>query len=530
VSSARFDSGAIRARESGGVTPRFAVAIVAVVAAIAGGYWAGSKGLGLDAHAPDLHPAVPAEAATGERQVLYYRNPMGLPDTSPEPKKDSMGMDYIPVYADEASDDPGTVAVSAARMQTLGVRTAQVRRETLDSTLSASGRVEIDERAQVVVAPRFEGWVERLHVSAVGDVVRRGQPLLTAWSPVLQSAGEELRIAERLQRESAGDTVSLEAATRLAEAARARLRNLEVGGQTGARQTLHAPVDGVVLERTVLQGARFMPGDNLYRIADLSVVWVIADVFERDLARVRPGDRAQVSLQAFPGKVFEGRVGYVYPTLDGATRSTPVRIELDNREGLLRPGMFARVDLAVDADQTRLVVPASAVIDDGERQVVLVALEEGRFRPQNVVLGVRGREFIEVKEGLAVGDRVVVSANFLIDSESQLRAALSNLGDSDEPAPPRRFETLGQFEVLHEDGAVSLSHDEIPALGWPEMTMDFGLDSPALVEGMAPGTPIRFEFEERGPGEYVVTRVERLSGSTVTQGQAAPGAVTPGVR
>ncbi|WP_443080895.1 efflux RND transporter periplasmic adaptor subunit, partial [Thauera sp. 28] len=219
------------------------LALLALVVAVgAAGYWAGSRGAG-----PVQGSAAPAGAeagsgaaaaatnagapATGERQILYYRNPMGLPDTSPVPKKDSMGMDYIPVYADEANDDTGAVRVSAARMQTLGVRTATVARGTLDTVLRASGRVEIDERAQVVVAPRFEGWIERLHVSAVGDVVRRGQPLLTAWSPALQSAGDEVRIAERLVTDSAADPEARAAAARLAEAARARLSSLQVAGQ-----------------------------------------------------------------------------------------------------------------------------------------------------------------------------------------------------------------------------------------------------------------------------------------------------------
>ncbi|ENO74452.1 RND family efflux transporter MFP subunit, partial [Thauera sp. 27] len=193
------------------------LALLALVAAVgAAGYWVGSRAAG-PVHGSAAQIGTEADSgvvaavtntgapASGERQILYYRNPMGLPDTSPVPKKDSMGMDYIPVYADEASDDAGTVRVSPARMQTLGVRTATVARGTLDAVLRASGRVEIDERAQVVVAPRFEGWIERLHVSAVGDVVRRGQPLLTAWSPALQSAGEEVRIAERLVTASAAD-------------------------------------------------------------------------------------------------------------------------------------------------------------------------------------------------------------------------------------------------------------------------------------------------------------------------------------
>ena len=496
---------------------------VGVAIAIGAGYWI--------AHLQNAGNPVPlisesqaqsdsAAPADGERKILYYRNPMGLPDTSPVPKKDSMGMDYIPVYADEAQDDAGVVRVSPARMQTLGVRTVEVAHGALDGVLRAAGRVEIDERAQVVVAPRFEGWIERLHVSAVGDVVRRGQPMATAWSPALQAAGEEVRIAERLLQDSAADTEARAAASRLADAARARFANLQVAGQTGARQTVHAPADGIVLERLVTQGARFMAGEPLFRIADLSRVWVVAEVYERDLARVQPGDAVEVKVDAVPGRSFAGRVGYVYPTLNAETRSTPVRVELDNPEGLLRPGMFAQLDFAPGASRQRLLLPASAVIDDGERRVVLRALGEGRFEPVAVRLGEHGRAFVEVLDGVAAGDRVVVSANFLIDSESQLRAALAGLSDAPQDYPA--YEVEGVFEETFAEG-VSLSHEPIPALGWPEMTMDFGIADPTLVEGLEAGTPIRFRFEDRGPGEYVVTRIERLAhpqGSSA--GAAAP--------
>ncbi len=471
----------------------------------------------------------PAAPAGGERKILYYRNPMGLPDTSPVPKKDAMGMDYIPVHADDQPDDRGTVVVSPARIQTLGVRTAAVERRVVDATVRASGRVEIDERRQVVVAPRFEGWIERLHVNAVGDPVHKGQPLFTAYSPELQASGEELRIAERLASQSAArDPVASESARRLAEATRARLHNLEVAGQAGARQVVHAPVSGVVLEKAAIQGGRFMPGEALFRIADLSRVWVIADVHEQDLARVQPGRPAQVTLEAWPGRSFTARIDYLYPTLDAATRSTRVRLALDNPQGLLRPGMFARVVLAAGDTTPKLVVPISAIIDDGERRVVLIALGEGRFRPQPVRLGQRGREVVEVLEGVRAGERVVVSANFLIDSESQLKAALSNLVEPDAgeqaQAGPTRHEAQGTFDALDaEAGSVTVTHGEIPALKWPAMTMDFSIADPALVKGLAPGTPVRFVFEAGEPGEYIITGIEPLAGAAPVPGAGGHG-------
>ncbi|ATE61111.1 efflux RND transporter periplasmic adaptor subunit [Thauera sinica] len=491
--------------------PALQLTLAAAVAilALGAGYLLGSRGAGEGGGAPAPAPA------GGERKILYYRNPMGLPDTSPVPKKDSMGMDYIPVYADDRPDDGGTVAVSPARIQTLGVKTEPAGERVVDEALRAVGRVEIDERAVVEVAPRFEGWIERLHVNAIGDPVRRGQPLFTAYSPELQSAGEELRIAERLRKDSAEiDPAAAQSAQRLAEAARARLRNLEVAGQTGERQTFASPAGGVVLEKNAVQGARFMPGETIYRIADLSSVWVIADVFEQDLARVRVGQAAAVTLPAYPGRSFTARVGYIYPTLDAATRSTRLRLELPNREGLLRPGMFAHVELATGAGTPRLAVPASAVIDDGIRQVVLLALDEGRFRPQPVKLGARGRDYVEVREGLRAGERVVVSANFLLDSESQLKAALSGFADGDAGGgvAAAAYRAEGVIEAVDlAANSVTLAHGPIPALNWPEMSMDFGLARPDLAAGLAPGTAVRFEFEQRAPGEFVVTRIDEAT-------------------
>lgn len=494
---------------------------VAVAAAAGAGYWFARMEHGA---APPAGAGPAAAALEGEREILYYRNPMGLPDISPVPKKDSMGMDYIPVHAGDEPADGGAVVVSPARIQTLGVKTAAVEVRAVEANVRASGRVEIDERTQVVVAPRFGGWVERLHVSAVGDPVRKGQPLFTAYSPELQSGGEELRIAERLaSRSAAHDALAGESARRLAEAARARLRNLEVAGQDGARQVLHAPAGGVVLEKMAVEGGRFMAGEALFRIADLSRVWIVADIHEQDLARVRPGQSAQVTLDAHPGRSFEARVAYLYPTLDAATRSTRVRLELANPEGALRPGMFARVVLAAGDARAQAVVPVSAVIDDGERQVVLRALGDGRFRPQPVRLGQRGRDVVEVLEGVAAGDRVVVAANFLIDSESQLRAALASLA---EPAGGGvvAHEVDGTFEAVDvAAGSLTLSHGEIPALKWPAMTMDFMIADPSQVKDIAPGTPVRFVFHAGAPGEYIVTAIEPLAGERGGTGAGTRG-------
>jgi len=508
-------------------TLTFSLVTVAVAAALAAGYWAGSRTTGPGSHADAGGEPNPPATAGAERKILYYRNPMGLPDTSPEPKKDSMGMDYIPVYADDTPDDSGVVKVSPARVQILGVKTALAEKRVLDAAVRAVGRIEVNERAVVDVAPRFEGWIERLHVNATGDTVKKGQPLFSVYSPELASAQKELAIAETLGRDAAaGDPAAHAGAARLAESARERLRNWDValpaGGGVPQRLTFTSPATGIVLEKKAVQGTRFMPGEAIYRIADLSTVWVIADVYEQDLAQVRVGQSASVTVDAFPGRLFEARIAYLYPTVDAATRSTPMRLELANRDGLLRPGMFAHVEVATAGQTPRVTVPGSAVIDDGARQVVLRVLGEGRFKPQPVKLGVRGRDYVEVLDGIAAGDRVVVSANFLIDAESNLRAALSNLGEGDAatPAATPGYQADGTLEEFDPaTGTVSISHGPVPALQWPAMTMDFAVTRPELLSALTPGSRIRFGFEQREPGEFIVTRIEAL-----TEAAPAPAA------
>jgi len=493
------------------VKPLVIAALLAVSAT--GGYFI-AQHVPADAVAPiaRAHAEAPAGAAPAERKILYYRNPMGLPDTSPVPKKDSMGMDYIPVYADDAPDDSGAVSVSPARLQTLGVKTAQATMAAVDAELRAVGRVEIDERATYDVAPRFEGWIEKLYVSASGDPVRKGQPLFSVYSPELVSARKELEIARTLADRAGTDPNASASAQRLLEAARERLTHWQVAtGGTGKQITFTSPAHGVVLEKQAVEGMRFTPGATLYRIADLSRVWVIADVYEQDLGRVQLGQAATIQVDAFPDRRFDARVTFLYPTLNTATRTTPVRLELDNAKGLLRPGMFVHVDLADGGDQARLTVPRSALIDTGERQVVLRVAGEGKFAPQPVTVGQRGRDRVEILDGLAAGDEVVVAANFLIDAESNLKAALSAFTEPQSAAPPAKtYEAMGTLDSIDAaSNTVSMTHEPIPALQWPGMTMDFGLDSPKVVEGILPGQAVHFSFEDRGDGEFVITRIEK---------------------
>lgn len=422
---------------------RTSIALLALMSGIAlgAGYWLGAK----------QNQAAPAtqKAVKQERKILYYRNPMGQPDTSPVPKQDEMGMDYIPVYADEESGNPdmaGQVTISPEKIQKLGVRTEAAALRELARTVHAVGRVEADERLTYTIAPKFEGWIERLHVNTTGAAVWRGQPLLEVYSPELVSAQKEYAIAAQGQQALANASPEARAGMKqLADASLARMKNWDISDEQlqalsrnpEARHTLtyRSPANGIVMEKKAVQGMRFMPGDVLYQIADLSSVWVVADVFEQDMALVRPGQAAKVRFNAYPGKEFEARLTYVYPNLNAQTRTVPVRLEMANPGMLLKPAMYADIELNVPGTGKVLTIPASAVIHGGKRQSVLVELAEGRFEPRDVRLGSQGNDYVEVLEGLGEGEKVVVSANFLIDSESNLKAAFSSLGNRQSKSP-----------------------------------------------------------------------------------------------
>lgn len=387
--------------------------------------------------------------AKKERKILYYRNPMGLPDTSSEPKKDSMGMDYIPVFdgEDEGSGNGTIVKISPDKVQMLGVKTEKVGLRQLNRNVRAVGRIEPDERRVYTIAPKFEGWVELLHVDATGDVVRPGQNLFDVYSPELISAQREYLIA--LQGVTSMKEAAPEAQNGMKELAQAslmRLKSWDIGDEdlrrlreTGeVKRTIayRSPVNGIVTEKIAQKGMRFMPGEVMYKIADLSTLWVIADVSEQESGLIKNGQAAKVKLDAFPGREFNSRVTYVYPTLNAQTRTTQVRLELANAGGLLRPGMYAQVELAGVGSKGRVVaVPDSAVIYSGRREIVLVELGEGRFEARVVKLGTHSDDYVEVKEGVGEGEKVVVSANFLIDAESNLKAVIAGFsqGEKDKP-------------------------------------------------------------------------------------------------
>ncbi|WP_178131131.1 efflux RND transporter periplasmic adaptor subunit [Reyranella sp. CPCC 100927] len=369
---------------------------------------------------------MPAPAAsTGGKKILYYRNPMGLPDTSPVPKQDSMGMDYIPVYeGEDQPDDSGTVKISPERIQRLGVRTEIVERRPLTRPVRATGTVQFDERRQAIVALLFEGWIETLVASATGDPVKRGEPLATIYSPALLLAEQDYVLARRSTSAVAGLEVTALQRLRVMRVPEAEIERLRRGGEPRITLTLPAPIDGVVIEKPAIQGMRITTGEPLFKLVDLSAVWVVADVPETEVADIRVGQMAAITTTAYGDSGFTGTVNYIYPSVARETRTVRVRIEIANPEERLKADMLASVAIATGDSAPQLAVPESAVIDDGTRRVVLIDKGDGRFEPRTVTIGRKAGAYYPVLEGVSDGERVVVSATFLIDSESNLRAAL----------------------------------------------------------------------------------------------------------
>lgn len=434
------------------------LAAMALVA-MGSGWW-----LGRNSAPPDSPTsATVSMAPKSGRRVLYYRNPMGLPDTSPVPKKDSMGMDYIPVYDGEAPAEPGTVVLPPEKVQKLGVRTVVAGREAMPASVRASARVEVDETRMFVIAPRFEGWIERLHANQTGMTVRRGQPVMTLYSPALLAAQEEYKIAdEAAQRLADHDPPSAAAMRQLRDAAQTRLRNWQVAGarlgDTGdsARLAITAPANAVVIEKPVVEGDRFEAGQTVLRLADLSTVWVVADVPVSQAAELAVGHAAQFDTPSLPGEVREGRIDFIQPVVDRESRTVAVRLVLPNPDGLLRPGLFGEVLLHGQPGADTVVVPRSAVIDSGTRQIVLVQVAEGRFEPRPVRLGRRAADRVAVLDGLVEGETVVVSATFLIDAESNLSSALQGLAPASAAEPSHAH---GASDAVREAPATEVIHD-----------------------------------------------------------------------
>jgi len=380
----------------------------------------------------DAEPAAaPATAAATGRKIKLYRNPMGLADNSPIPKRDSMGMDYVPVYEDEDVDD-GSVRLSPGKIQRSGVKSEPATPRVIRTTIRAPGTIQLDERRVSVISMRSESWVQKVANVTTGSRVKKDQPLMEIYSPAISSAAAEYIAG--IGARTMGGTAAYE------RGSRQRLMNLEVpeaaivgiekGNTVPIAIEWSAPRDGVVLERNAVEGMRAQPGDVLFRVADTSVVWALIDVAEHDLGAVLAGQPVILRARAYPGREFTGKVGVIYPQVNKDTRTARIRIELSNPDSALLPDMYVDAEVDTGSPQPVLAIPESAVLDSGSRQAVFVEKGQGRFEPRDVKLGHRGGGYVEVRGGISEGEPIVVSANFLIDAESNLEAALKGFSDA----------------------------------------------------------------------------------------------------
>ncbi len=386
--------------------------------------------------------SAPQESGGGEREILFYRNPMDPSITSPVPRKDDMGMDYVPVYADEAesaASQGATVTIDPAVQQNMNVTTETVSRRDLTHGIRTVGYLAFDEERMVSVTTKYEGFVEKTHVNYVGEPVTKGEPLFEIYAPELVQTEQELLSASRYVKTLAGAPAEVrERAEKLLEAARQRLAywditadqiaRLEASGKVFRSLTVVAPSSGVVMKRmSGLEGMAVRPGMELLHIADLTNLWMTVEVFEDQLHWVNIGSPATVNLTYFPGETFRGRVRYIEPEVSEKTRTVQLTLDVPNRDQRLRVGMYATVVFEPMAARDAIAVPSNAVLRTGQRNVVIVALGDGRFAPREVELGPQADGFIQVLEGVSDGDEVVTSAQFLIDSESNLREAIQKM-------------------------------------------------------------------------------------------------------
>ena len=377
------------------------------------------------------------DAGPHERRIAFYRSPMNPSETSPVPRKDSMGMDFVPVYEDEGYPGEAVtglagVKIDSQRQQLIGLRTAEVTRGMMSGDWRTVGRVAVDETRVRRVNVKVDGFVEKLFADYTGKVVRRGEPLLSLYSPDLLTAQQDFVLAVRTRAQIGGG----QSGEDLVAAARRRLELWDIApseiaalerSQTPRRtMTLVSPISGVVTAKNVVQGSRLSAGDTPFEITDLSEVWALADAHEMDLSRVPLGTPVTLTLAAIPNRTFQGRVTFVEPVLDAKTRTAKVRLVFKNPSGELRPEMFGEV-VFHERPRRSLRVPADSIIDSGERKVVFVALGDGRFEPREIAAGDSSGDQVEVLSGVREGERVVVRAAFLVDSESRLKAALAAL-------------------------------------------------------------------------------------------------------
>jgi Cu(I)/Ag(I) efflux system membrane fusion protein len=464
-----------------------------------------------------------ADPQTGKR-VLYWHDPMVPGQKFDRPGKSPfMDMQLVPVYAD--SGDASGVTIDPRVQQNLGVRTAEVTRGQLPSTVEAVGSVAFNERDVAVVQARANGFLERLYVRAPLDPVRQGQPLAELYVPDWVATQEDYLAAKRISASAkdgglAGLVDAARQRMRLAGMSEEQIRQVERNGTVLTRMTLTSPMNGVVTELAAREGMTVMAGAPLFRLNGLSTVWVNAEIPERQAAQVRPGNPVEARTAALPGAVFKGKVSAILPEVNAATRTIKARIEIANSGAQLVPGMFTSVSFAPATGKETLWVPSEALIQTGKRTVVILAQRDGRFIPVDVEAGRDSNGQTEIRAGLEAGQKVVVSGQFLLDSEANLKASAMRMNETPGAAPAAlpaaaMHHAEGKVESIAKD-EITISHGPIASLQWGAMTMNFKLPATGLPRDIAAGDTVSFDFRPRGDGTFEIASIAAMQGKGAT--------------
>ena len=461
--------------------------------------------------------------ASAEKKALYWVAPMDANYRRDKPGKSPMGMDLVPVYDDGGKgpdEGPGTIRISSDVINNLGVRTTTVSYKSLHTEINTVGYVTYNEDKLVHIHPRVQGWVEKLYVKAVGDPIKKGQPLYDIYSPELLNAQEELLLAlDRKNMRLISAAENRLAALQLPNSAIVKLRKTKKVQQT---ITFYSPQNGVVENLQIREGFFVKPGSTLMSIADLSEVWVEAEVFERQAGQVKTGTPITMTLDYMPGKTWQGQVDYIYPILDAKTRTVKVRLRFKNESYEFKPNMFAQIAIHATGEESALLIPKEALIRTGNQDRVVLALGEGSFKSVAVRVGRFDSESVEILDGISDGEKVVSSAQFLLDSESSKSSDFKRMNHSDENSVndgvvPSSVWVSAQIKSMMADHKMlTLIHDVIPEWDWPEMTMDFiatdSVDFSLLKEGLS----LHVEVTKNSSGDYQISNIHVPEGDSMS--------------
>jgi Cu(I)/Ag(I) efflux system membrane fusion protein len=448
----------------------------------------------------------PSDSTVDADKPLYWVAPMDPNYRRDTPGKSPMGMDLIPVYDDGGNnaDSPGTIKIHPNVENNLGVRTAKVEKKALHVPIRTVGYVQYNEDTLVHIHPRVEGWIDNLYVKAAGDYVKKGEPLYALYSPELVNAQEEYLLARTRNNKNLIEAASsrLEALQMPASA----IKKLNNTGKVQHTITFTAPQTGFVDNLNIRQGFYVKPGITILSIGALDEVWVDAEIFERQSNLIEEGLAVTMTLEYLPGKEWQGQVDYVYPTLDEKTRTLKARLRFENPDYFLKPNMFAQVTIHSDLDDENLLVPTEAVIRTGTQDRVVLALGEGRFKSVEVEVGNIVNEYTEILAGLNKDDRIVTSAQFLLDSESSISSDFKRMEEPD-AAPTMVWTTATINSVMIEHRMVNLDHAEIEDWGWPSMTMDFNVADDIDISQLSAGMSLHLQITKLDTGDYLVNTI-----------------------